>query len=824
MSSMISVAQNVTSVLRGANSNQVESDSLAVKEEPGFDFTDDSIPNTASPSILDIPIEPIRTNPAMLGQGELSLASLGLNPETDLPERQNSLNSSDPPALNSEVLNDPPYDNALLVPSEGPKLRSRRSFDAWKRPKKSFSRSSLSTKRALDKSLTMPVASTQAPRPGIPRIVTSPQGPTNLPTSTSTTFVIESDEDRPKPGDGADASVHLVGMAYATKKRNQDFHKLFRSLQVKDFLLDDFSCALSREILIQGRMYVSERNICFNSNILGWVTNLIIPFGEIVGLEKKTTAGLFPNGIVVQTLHARHSFASFISRDLVFELVMNVWRQTNVRTDLASYPEQDLQLGAGFDDSDKNDDDIGEDNSSLLETEFDESDDYDDASSLDDYNSDLEMSTDEEFGESARTKKAVETTPAVTSQAPVASSPSQATAPLADGASPAKWPVSNLGPETHAPTDPGFDYEGAGEKLLINEVVAAPLGVVVNLLFGDDTKWISNFITEKEKNVDLKPMSGFDGGLSAGKKRAYEYVKPLSGPVGPKQTRCLCTDTIDTWNLESHATVITSTQTPDVPSGGSFLTKTRYTISWAENNSTRILLTYVIEWSGKSWFKSPIEKGTHDGQIGFSKNLISELNATFKKAGASTKQASKSTVAVASGAGKKTKNGGKRKRKSSKSASNRGKVDVVNSGLSEEGFLATLVKAKDMLASSVWGLLLAGMVLYWLLSTLFLTPVMRGSGLSSSEDYYRRDAGGFGSKERLDMIRLEEEYNVWQWIGDRTDFTDSFQGPGTGGGGGLGAASVAHTFNKALYNEQELKEAIKLTELRVQELKMALNL
>src|ERR1700694_377468 len=36
----------------------------------------------------------------------------------------------------------------------------------------------------------------------------------------------------------------------------------------------DYSCALSKEILVQGRMYVSEHYICFNSNIFGWVTNV----------------------------------------------------------------------------------------------------------------------------------------------------------------------------------------------------------------------------------------------------------------------------------------------------------------------------------------------------------------------------------------------------------------------------------------------------------------------------------------------------------------------------------------------------------------------
>lgn len=36
----------------------------------------------------------------------------------------------------------------------------------------------------------------------------------------------------------------------------------------------DFGCALQKEILLQGRIYISENHICFNANIFGWVTNV----------------------------------------------------------------------------------------------------------------------------------------------------------------------------------------------------------------------------------------------------------------------------------------------------------------------------------------------------------------------------------------------------------------------------------------------------------------------------------------------------------------------------------------------------------------------
>ena len=66
----------------------------------------------------------------------------------------------------------------------------------------------------------------------------------------------------------------ITGFAVASGKRNRDFHNLFKSVDEDDYFIDDYGCALNKEILIQGRLYVSERRICFNSNIFGWVTNV----------------------------------------------------------------------------------------------------------------------------------------------------------------------------------------------------------------------------------------------------------------------------------------------------------------------------------------------------------------------------------------------------------------------------------------------------------------------------------------------------------------------------------------------------------------------
>ncbi|KAJ2715999.1 hypothetical protein H4R19_000893 [Coemansia spiralis] len=108
-------------------------------------------------------------------------------------------------------------------------------------------------------------------------------------------------------------------------KRNADFHALFRSIPINELLIDDYRCALQRDILVQGRLYLTENYVCFYSNIFGWVTSVVIAFDEIVSLEKRMTALIIPNAIQVSTLHAKHFFGSFIYRDSAYNQLYDLW-------------------------------------------------------------------------------------------------------------------------------------------------------------------------------------------------------------------------------------------------------------------------------------------------------------------------------------------------------------------------------------------------------------------------------------------------------------------------------------------------------------------
>ncbi|MBE7182384.1 MAG: hypothetical protein INR71_14470, partial [Terriglobus roseus] len=147
---------------------------------------------------------------------------------------------------------------------------------------------------------------------------------------------------------GPGSTIHkLPGFSVAPQKRQRDFHNLFRSVPEDDYLIEDYSAALQRDILLQGRMYISEGHICFSSNILGWVTNLVMSFDEIISVEKKATAMIFQNGVIIQTLQAKNVFASLLARDTTYDLIISIWKIThpNLRSTINGAPVEGTGSG-----------------------------------------------------------------------------------------------------------------------------------------------------------------------------------------------------------------------------------------------------------------------------------------------------------------------------------------------------------------------------------------------------------------------------------------------------------------------------------------------
>lgn len=100
--------------------------------------------------------------------------------------------------------------------------------------------------------------------------------------------------------------------------------------------------------------------------------------------------------------------------------------------------------------------------------------------------------------------------------------------------------------------------------------------------------------------------------------RSMSYIKPLNGSIGPRQTKCLITDESAHVDFDDFVCVITTTRTPDVPSGSAFAVKTRTSMTWGAGNKCRVVVTTGVEWSKSSFIKgalsfrsSPFETVAH---------------------------------------------------------------------------------------------------------------------------------------------------------------------------------------------------------------------
>ncbi len=114
------------------------------------------------------------------------------------------------------------------------------------------------------------------------------------------------------------------------KSRLSTFHSTFLNIPTTEAVVDDFLCALHRDILLQGRLYVSVNYIAFYSNILGYETKVVINFKDVKHISKATTIKLFHNAIEVYTFDGtKYFFTSFVSREKCFKVLKLLWESAS---------------------------------------------------------------------------------------------------------------------------------------------------------------------------------------------------------------------------------------------------------------------------------------------------------------------------------------------------------------------------------------------------------------------------------------------------------------------------------------------------------------
>ncbi|CAG5123979.1 unnamed protein product [Candidula unifasciata] len=115
-------------------------------------------------------------------------------------------------------------------------------------------------------------------------------------------------------------------MSTTYKSRSEDFRRMFKDVPKDERLIVDYSCALQKDILVQGRMYISQNWICFYAKIFNWETVLMISCKEITAITKEKTARVIPNAIQITTEKERYFFTSFGTRDKTYMMLFRIWQ------------------------------------------------------------------------------------------------------------------------------------------------------------------------------------------------------------------------------------------------------------------------------------------------------------------------------------------------------------------------------------------------------------------------------------------------------------------------------------------------------------------
>ncbi|XP_044738582.1 protein Aster-B-like isoform X2 [Chrysoperla carnea] len=118
-----------------------------------------------------------------------------------------------------------------------------------------------------------------------------------------------------------------LNVLYPTyKSRSEDFKRLFKDVPDDERLVVDYSCALQKEILVHGRMFVSQNFLCFHASIFGWETTVCLQWKDVTSITKEKTALVIPNAILVCTQTDKMFFTSFGTRDKAYLMLFRVWQ------------------------------------------------------------------------------------------------------------------------------------------------------------------------------------------------------------------------------------------------------------------------------------------------------------------------------------------------------------------------------------------------------------------------------------------------------------------------------------------------------------------
>ncbi|XP_060539178.1 protein Aster-B isoform X1 [Pantherophis guttatus] len=454
------------------------------------------------------------------------------------------------------------------------------------------------------------------------------------------------------------------------KQRNEDFRKLFKQLPETERLIVDYSCALQRDILLQGRLYLSENWICFYSNIFRWETLLTVRLKDICTMTKEKTARLIPNAIQVCTDTEKHFFTSFGARDRTYMMMFRLWQNALLEKPLC--PKElwhfvhqcyGNELGLTSDDEDYVPPDEDFNTMGYCEEIPVEENEVNDSSSKS--STEVKAEVSPQLPKKSLTNSST-LTPTTNNEAPI---PYEGVVPeeeeVLDTLAEKEMTIANLigdkidiiapvnspsldfndnediptelsdSSETH---DEGAWLASTGEvqafyddlngRQYMNEVFNFSVDKLYDLLF-TNSQFLRDFMEQRRfSDVIFHPWKKEETGNQS---RVILYTITLTNPLAPKTATVTETQTMYKASQESECYVIDAeVLTHDVPYHDYFYTINRYTLTRVARNKCRLRVSTELRYRKQPWglVKSFIEKNFWSGLDDYFRHLESELTKT----------------------------------------------------------------------------------------------------------------------------------------------------------------------------------------------------
>uniref|UniRef100_UPI00358E3D52 GRAM domain-containing protein 2B-like n=1 Tax=Myxine glutinosa TaxID=7769 RepID=UPI00358E3D52 len=143
-------------------------------------------------------------------------------------------------------------------------------------------------------------------------------------------------------------------------KHSGQFHKIFKEISEEEEPQETFVCALQRDLIFQGRIYICPNQICFYSSFFGKDIKLIIPVTSVLAIKKRRSALLVPNALSIKTVTEKHNFISFLTRDSAYKALLSVCQleevggETSLLTPLSPPAPFDASSGSSHSGSSNN--------------------------------------------------------------------------------------------------------------------------------------------------------------------------------------------------------------------------------------------------------------------------------------------------------------------------------------------------------------------------------------------------------------------------------------------------------------------------------------